>query len=76
MQSIILLKSSQSLFFDALAFGPQCSQSAVKQNLHDGKFHCVCVGRGRAGAGWDLLGLLDFLNLPLLELKKVVYNLG
>ena len=78
MQPIVLLKSSQSLYFGALAFGPQCSQNAVKQNLHEGKFFVVCVWE-EGGAGWDLLGPLDFLDLPLLDfeqLKKVVYNLG
>ena len=56
MQSIVVLKSSQSLFFDALAFGPQCSQNAVKQNLHKGKFFVVCVweGGGRGGGGGGL----------------------
>ena len=49
--SIVILKSSQSLFSEALSFCPKCSQNAVKQSFHEGEFFtCVC-GRGE-GVGW------------------------
>ena len=73
MQSIVLLKVSQSLFFDAFTFGPQCSQNAAKQTLYEGEFFIVCVcgrGEGRKG-GWDLLGPLDFLDLLLLDFEQL-----
>ena len=40
---------------------------------------CVCGSWEGGGAGWDLLGLLDFLDLPLVDfeqLKKSSIQLG
>ena len=37
-QSVVLLKSSQSLSFEALTLGPKCSQNAVKHNFNKGEF--------------------------------------
>ena len=63
MQSIVLLKSSQSLSFETLTFGPKSSQDAVKQSFYEGEFFIcvygmVCVrvcGRGKGGGGGGVI---------------------